>query len=169
MSQHKVDVVLTSSLSRTIQTGMLAIPPGPRFEVVDDLRERIGQHPCDKRRSKSELALDFPDLDLSNLDTEEDERWSVAREPLTDLVARAERVCDVLRQRKETHIAVVTHNDFLQALLMESPRLQVTDIKLRRFFGNAEHLAVVLTWERVTADVLAELASRPREVRSTLE
>lgn len=146
MEKHTIDVVFVSPLSRAIKTGLLAIPEGPPFIVEDLLRERIGTHPCDKRRSRAEIKADFPSVDVSTLEYEEDEKWSEAREPWADVSARAEAVLEKLRARAEARIAVVTHNDFLTALLHESA-LRVADASLRIYFKNAQHLPVVLTWE----------------------
>ena len=148
MEQQRVEVVLTSPLSRTVQTALLAVPPGPPFVCEDDCRERIGVHPCDKRRSRTELAADFPSLDLSRLAAEEDDKWTEVREPMEALHARAGRFLRVLRARPETFIAVVTHNDFLTMLLFES-ELRLADPALRRKFGNAECMSLVLTWSSV--------------------
>ena len=145
MEKYHLSVVLVSPLSRTIQTGKLAIPEGPPFIVEDDVRERIGTHPCDLRRSRSELKLDFPDIDVSALGSEDDDKWTTEREPWTALVERTHRVLEKLRRRPETHIGVVTHNDFLQALLYDS-QLKLASPELRKKFGNAEHMAIVLTW-----------------------
>ena len=146
IERYAIDVVLVSPLSRTIQTGLLAIPPGPKFIVEDDVRERIGVHPCDLRRSRTELAADFPSVDVTTLSTEEDDKWTPEREPWADLVDRAMRVLAKLKARDETNIAIVTHNDFLQALLLDS-ELQLASEALRIKFSNAQHLPIVLTWQ----------------------
>lgn len=142
----KIDVVLVSPLSRAIQTAMIAVPPGPKFVVEERVRERNGTHPCDKRRTLTEMHADFPDLDLTPLGGhEEDPTWTPEREPWEKTVARAEEMLQVLKDRPEQSIAIATHNDWLQALLLHS-RLQVSDPSLRRKFGNAEWLPLVLTW-----------------------
>jgi broad specificity phosphatase PhoE len=152
ISAFKLDVVITSPLSRTIQTGLHAIPPGIPFVVEDDCRERIGVHPCDKRRSKKELAADFPSINLDLLLSEEDDKWTEIREPYEDLKARCERFLEKLRLRPETHIAVVTHNDFLISLLYESD-LRLADPKLQKKFLNADSMPIVLTWaSKATAE-----------------
>ena len=145
MEKHPLSVVFVSPLSRTILTGMLAIPEGPPFVVEDDVRERIGTHPCDLRRSRSAIKMDFPEVDVSTLGTEEDDKWTPEREPWAALVERTHRVLDKLQARPETNIGVVTHNDFLQALLFDS-KLKLASEELRIKFRNAEHMAVVLTW-----------------------
>lgn len=145
MLNHNLDVVLVSPLSRAIQTGLLAIPYRQPFVVEDDVRERIGTHPCDCRRSRTEIKADFPEVDVSPLATEEDDKWTPVREPMEDLIARSERVLHTLKGRAETHIGIVTHNDFLTALLFDSA-LKLASPALRRKFKNAEHMALVLTW-----------------------
>jgi len=145
MAAHRVDVVLTSPLSRTIQTALLAIPEGPPFVVEDGCRERIGTHPCDKRRSRAELRADFPRIVLDGLAAEEDDKWTEAREPEHELNMRAGRFCATLAARPEEAIAVVTHNDFLTALLFSSA-LRLATLALRKKFANCEHMALVLTW-----------------------
>lgn len=140
-----IDVVLVSPLSRAIQTAYLAIAPGPPFVVEELVRERNGTHPCDKRRSKTDLKADFPDLDVSTLKAEEDDSWTETREPFEQTVGRAEALIAALAKRSETSIAIATHNDWLQALLLHSS-LRLADESLRRKFGNADHLPFVLTW-----------------------
>jgi broad specificity phosphatase PhoE len=145
LSKHAIDVVLVSPLSRAIATGLLGVPPGPAFVVCEELRERIGTHPCDKRRTRAELRADFPDVDVSTLASEQDDRWSETREPWEDVIARSVRFLSLVSSRPETHVAAVTHNDFLTALLFDSP-LRLASDSLRIKFGNAEHLPLVLTW-----------------------
>jgi broad specificity phosphatase PhoE len=158
MERHPLSVVFVSPLSRTIQTGLLAIPEGPPFIVEDDIRERIGTHPCDKRRSRAELRADFPNVDFSTLAAEEDDKWTPEREPWGDLIARSTRVLHKLAARPETHIGLVTHNDFLQALLLDNERLRLASSALRKKFGNAEHLALVLSWGPGAAELAAARA-----------
>ena len=110
-------------LSRAIQTALLGIPSGPRFVVDELLRERIGTHPCDKRRcgaslacppcasrhlrlplslpcsSRAEIAADFPSLDLSGLTAEDDPAWTPEREPMPALIARADAWLDAVSAR----------------------------------------------------------------------
>ena len=139
---HAVDLVLVSPLSRTIQTALLAVPGSPPFVVDERIRERNGKHPCDKRRPRGELEADFPGVDFSSLLAEEDDTWTTTREPWEKLVARAGDFCRALAARKEGNIAIVTHNDFLQALLLEAPELKTAEPALRKKFANAEMLAL---------------------------
>jgi hypothetical protein len=70
-----------------------------RFEVWEGVRERIGHHPCDKRRNVAELKSKFPQFSFNRVQDEEDRLWSDAREPTEDLLQRARTFLDALRQR----------------------------------------------------------------------
>lgn len=158
---HTIDVVIVSPLSRTIQTALIAVPGSPTFVVDERIRERNGKHPCDKRRLRSELLVDFPSVDFSPLTAEEDDSWTPEREPWEKLVARAGDFCRALAARPEQHIAVVTHNDFLQALLLDAPELKTAEPALRKKFVNAEMLAIWY-WEKPAGSFIAEMNEREK-------
>lgn len=157
-----IDVVFVSPLSRTIQTALLAVPAGPRFIVDERIRERNGAHPCDKRRPKAELQADFPAVDFSPLVVEEDDSWTVAREPWDALVARAGDFLRAVAARPERSIAVVTHNDFLQALLLNAPELKTDEPALRKKFANCEVLPLWF-WAAPATDGPASTREKPLE------
>jgi broad specificity phosphatase PhoE len=118
LSKTPVELVFTSSLTRAVHTARVAFEGRDvPMLALDDLRERIGVHPCDNRRARSVLASEFPGLDVSGIPTEEDELYSpMVREPLRDMEARALRALDVIRRAPATHVAVVAHNDILVVL-----------------------------------------------------
>merc|ERR1712183_808628 len=79
LAQMKPQVVLVSPLTRTLQTAEEVYKPlmdssegKPRFEVCEGVRERIGHHPCDKRRTVSELKPQFPQFSFDAILDEED-------------------------------------------------------------------------------------------------
>jgi len=165
------EVVLVSSLSRAIKTGLLGFasqikPSGESslpFECVDDIRETLGTHPCDKRRSKTELSKDFAHVDFSGLATETDERWSPERETDEAIAVRAHGVLDLLAARKESKIAIVSHNDFLTAFLFHSGLTFASDEDeraLRVLFGNADLHTMVLEWSNDEEGEDADAAKR---------
>jgi hypothetical protein len=43
--------------------------------VIEDLREHMGEHTCDKRRTRSHIAKRFPNVDIEASLTEQDELW----------------------------------------------------------------------------------------------
>ncbi len=150
------EVFYTSPLSRTIQTALIASPPGVPFVAEELIRERNGTHPCDRRRARAELAADFPEVSLAALTTEADETWKPEREPWPLLVARAGDFLRLLAARPERTVAMCTHNDFLQALLLEAPELKTTDPALRKKFGNAEVMPIWLQWSEEARGPLSE-------------
>jgi hypothetical protein len=65
-----LDLVIVSSLTRAVQTAMLALgapapnsATAPPFLASDDVRERVSFYSCDGRRTRGELEYDFPALD----------------------------------------------------------------------------------------------------------
>ncbi len=155
------EVFYTSPLSRTVQTALIAAPPGVPFVAEELIRERNGAHPCDRRRTRTELAADFPMVSLAALTTEADGTWKPEREPWGQLVARAGDFLRLLAARPERTVAVCTHNDFLQALLLEAPELKTADPALRKKFGNAEVMPIWLSWEEAPPGARAPLSERP--------
>lgn len=86
----------------------------PTFLAVEDCREHLGVHPCDKRRSVSEYQLLFPAIDFSLMKNDEDVLWKAdKREPNEDVAARGIKFLDWLWTREEKDIVVVTHSGFL--------------------------------------------------------
>jgi hypothetical protein len=62
--------------------------------LVQNCREEYGEHTCDKRRSRSLIHSGFPQFEIEDGFTEEDELWTPKREPEEHLVARATAILD---------------------------------------------------------------------------
>ena len=119
------ELVVVSPLTRTIQTAALLFeghPSEPRF-LVEVLHRECQESSCDVGRAASELAADFPHLDIGHLP----EVWWHADEgcattfglpieprPLFDRRVIAFR--EWLRARPEQTIAVVGHGTFFYHL-----------------------------------------------------
>ena len=71
-----VDVALVSPLSRTIETACLMFPDGCGVPLVavEMCREAHGGHPCDQRRPISAIRHEFPRVDYSLVETDDDVR-----------------------------------------------------------------------------------------------
>jgi broad specificity phosphatase PhoE len=145
-----VDVVLVSPLTRTLETATLMFPAGttpppPRFVAVELCREAHGGHPCDQRRPISVIRPEFPHVDFSGVETDED-TWHNPdrRETVREVSNRCDKFLAVLRARPERNLVVVSHGVFLETLLNRCG-LTCTDesIKNRRF-ENAEMRSVVI-------------------------
>ncbi|XP_078430648.1 phosphoglycerate mutase-like protein 1 [Wolffia australiana] len=176
----KVDLVITSPLLRTMQTavgafggesycdGMDSIPlmtanagnssrsaisslNCPPFLAVEECREHLGVHPCDKRRSISEYKKLFPAIDFSLIENDEDVLWEAdVREPIPDVAARGIKFIDWLWTRKEKEIAVVTHSGFLHHTLSKigNDTHPVIKEEISKHFANCELRSMVLVDRR---------------------
>ena len=115
------EIVIVSPLRRAIHTAQLGFrpsasssPPPPPFLATELARERISVHTCDWRRPRSEVAKEFPFVDLSEVATEEDEMWlhkevTPAEYSSDACRARAAELLHWLLARPERTLAVVAH------------------------------------------------------------
>jgi glucosyl-3-phosphoglycerate phosphatase len=120
-----VDVVLTSPLTRALQTtlGIFGDHPSKPAIVVEALhRERL-ESSCDRGRAPEALMAEFPAIALDHLpeiwwhaEGEPDER-GIHVEPLEVLLARMEAFIAALKTRREATIAVVGHATFFNHLI----------------------------------------------------
>lgn len=139
----KIELVITSPLTRTMQTAVGAFGGDgytdgidvaplmvadaansgrpaisslncPSFLAVELCREHLGVHPCDKRRSKREYESLFPAIDFSLIESDEDTLWKEdIRETNDEVAARGMKFLKWLWTRKEKEIAIVSHSGFL--------------------------------------------------------
>jgi broad specificity phosphatase PhoE len=85
-----VDLVIGSSLSRTMDTADVVFPPDeqiPRISL-EYFREVNGHFLNGKRRNKKELNSKFPHWNFDSLTTEEDESWTPDIEKYEDVAER---------------------------------------------------------------------------------
>ncbi|ROV95105.1 hypothetical protein VSDG_05843 [Cytospora chrysosperma] len=90
----------TSPLTRCLETTKLAFNgletsnsgENPRTIIKEGLRERIGVHTCDRRRTRSWIHETYPDYEIEAGFTENDELWQTDnRESLDEHVARIKK------------------------------------------------------------------------------
>ncbi|KAK7062789.1 putative phosphoglycerate mutase pmu1 [Paramarasmius palmivorus] len=90
----------SSPMTRALNTYLLTfedIPLVGRPLVLENLREQYGEHTCDKRRSRTYIATTFPQFDIEQGFTEEDELWTAdERESSVHVASRAKAVLDVI-------------------------------------------------------------------------
>ncbi|WP_375464987.1 histidine phosphatase family protein [uncultured Methylobacterium sp.] len=114
------DLVVTSPLTRAIETSAIlfgAHPASPKI-MVEVLHRECQESSCDVGRAASEIAAEFPHLDVGHLP----EVWWHAEdglaadgypvEPRRLFDGRVAAFRDWLRARPETTIAVVGHGTF---------------------------------------------------------
>ena len=121
---EKIDLVLTSPLSRCLQTAALAFMPGDDYEAYtpflcfENLREATGLHYPDQRRSKSVLMKHWPMVQFEDRMSECDNLWSEHnREDFRSLQSRITEFVKDLSRMKEENIVVVTHGVWIETLI----------------------------------------------------
>ena len=135
-AQEDIELVVTSPLTRAIQTTLTAFGDHPAPRIVAALHREHQDSFCDIGRSPAHLAAEFPMLDFDHLD---DPWWHVdpttdgpfLRETLECLSMRVAAFSDWLRARPEECIAVVGHGTFLRTLS-------------KHRFANAERIVIRL-------------------------
>lgn len=124
LRQHPYELVVTSPLTRAIQTtlGLFGDHPARPPIHVEGLHREFLESSCDVGRAPSLLAQDFPHLTFGHLDEiwwhndgEPDER-GLTIEPSHRLAGRVRGFRDWLRARPERLIAVVGHGTFFYHL-----------------------------------------------------
>ena len=124
MRERAVDVVLTSPLTRALQTslGIFGDHPASPPIIVDALhRERL-ESSCDQGRSPRDLMREFPDVAFDHL---ADTWWhdegvpddrGIRVEPLDVMLARIHDFARAIRARPEAVTSVVGHATFFHHL-----------------------------------------------------
>ena len=157
-----IQLVVSSPLSRALDTAMLVLPEatarGP-FMAHDELRERSGWMLNAKRRRREELIAKYPSCDFTHPQTEDDELWT--EDELEPTVQTAERGYAFLRwlsERDEREIAVVAHGGLFSYLLNANPRVHAEGAAAKRF-GNTELRSLELSWSGSGDDRVFTLSS----------
>jgi len=122
----------------------------PPFLAHELCREHLGVHPCDRRRAVSHYREQFPAVDFSLIETEEDSWWVPdVRESKEDIRARGARFLAWLAARPEGEIAVVSHSSFLHFTLSNAVQAAAVHsepvvAELTRWFENCELRTLVV-------------------------
>ena len=151
---YGIELAVTSPLTRTLQTAELAFglvgpEKRPPFVATELARERIAEFTSDQRRSISVLRREFPFVDFSECEHDEDVWFAQRKEthpsPYDSHLCkdRALEFLDWLHARKEQRIAVFTHWVFLQHLMSHFRQEQPAGVRAHpdlalATFGNAE-------------------------------
>jgi len=116
----QVEAIITSPFTRTIETTLLGldwlIQRGIKIEA-DALWQENSAKPCDTGSPAKQVAENFPQVDLSNLDPVYPDKSSgtVYEFSHRAILARGGECIRNLHSRKEKVIAVVSHSGFLRA------------------------------------------------------
>lgn len=133
---QQVELIVTSPLSRAIETSKLAFPSLQRRHIlVESFREINGWLLNAKRRSRADLAKKFPDVDSSLL-TPEDEDWTDVLEEESVCAQRAFEGLKWMMEQKEENILLVAHGGIF-AFMMDHPLIRADEAMGARF-SNCE-------------------------------
>ncbi|CAI0464114.1 unnamed protein product [Linum tenue] len=170
----KIQLVITSPLSRTMETAVRVFDTKPNRASVHNggeaeemldvnyppilayelCRERLGLHPCDKRRTVTEYRSLYPDVDFSLIESDVDVMWTPdVRETFEEVAARGLKFMSWLWTRPEKEIAIVCHDRFLQYTLEAltndcQPSLRA---EVSAQFKNCELRSLITENERVVS------------------
>lgn len=125
-TEHNVpdpEVFYISPLTRCLETAQHSFPQlstteGFKPVVKESLREQFGVHTCDRRSSLCSISKRFPQYEIENDFTENDELWTPDhRETLGEAKGRVEGFLQYLfLNDKSTYISLTTHSGTLRAL-----------------------------------------------------
>jgi broad specificity phosphatase PhoE len=116
--KNKVDLVIVSPLTRTLETA-INIFGDTNIPIVSHefLREYpVGRDTCNQRKTKDVLIKYFPRIDFSGLDHNDDIFWKKDErdmETVEELDIRIHCMKEYLLNRPETNIAIVGHSSFI--------------------------------------------------------
>jgi len=172
-----LDLVVVSPTTRTLQTAFLSLgspmsPGAPPFVATELCREHISNAMCDGRRSITELRRDFPGVDFSFVESDED-RMFKHKETEEEVEERGREFLKWLCGRPETHIAVVTHSIFLKTLLKQfADQISEEDReRIHESWVNAEMRSIMLCAHRkfpsTVPDDLHATKSQKRKSRAS--
>ncbi len=150
--QHAPELVVLSPNCRALQTGLLAfeslLPTQPgepgkaRFVAHEMVREEFGVHCCDQRRSVSRQSREFPYVDFSLLESDEDRLFrEESRETKLEVGERVYSFMEWLSERTERHVAVSSHSAWLLTVFNGVCQ---SDDRLKDWFLTGEMRSVVL-------------------------
>jgi broad specificity phosphatase PhoE len=120
-----VELVLTSSLRRTTLTAVTAFGGLVPVVALDELREVAGAFDCERRAALSEQVAMFPKVDFSSCSSS-DVLWvQFYRDANAQAVARGVEVLDLIMDRPEQVLAVVSHGAFSSGAVFGSPHPRI--------------------------------------------
>ncbi len=142
--QHSVELIVSSPLTRALQTAELAFgdathdPPNsdsdtataPTMKRVcyEPFREINGWLQNGKRRSKHELMETFPSWDFSCLASNEDDQWTPTLETTDSCMERGyDGLLWLMKERPERSIIFVSHGALLKYTLTDHPNVMLRD------------------------------------------
>lgn len=145
MMKDQPELIAFSPNCRALQTGMLvfeSLAGKVPFVAHEMIREENGVHLCDKRRPKSRQQHEFPKIDFSLLETEDDEMFlSARRESKVEVARRVYNFLEWLQSRPEKHVGVASHSAWLLTAFNANLKC---DESLKGWFHTGEMRSAIL-------------------------
>ncbi|KDQ16130.1 hypothetical protein BOTBODRAFT_130372 [Botryobasidium botryosum FD-172 SS1] len=108
-----------STLEITFNDIMISEPPHARPLIVENFREVLGVHTCDKRKTKTYISQTYPNFDFEEGFTEEDLLWDPdVRETDAEFAVRARAALDVIFTADSSkYISITCHGGAIRNIL----------------------------------------------------
>lgn len=126
---QQIQLVVSSPLSRAIQTADLALPPSivSNRVLYEDFREFNGYLLNAKRKSKTEIAETFPHWTVDLLEHDDDIYWTEELEGKPKCGERGYQALQWLLSRDEDKVLLVAHGGILRITMAEHECVTVHD------------------------------------------
>jgi broad specificity phosphatase PhoE len=143
------ELIAFSPNCRALQTGVLVfehLAGKVPFIAHEMIREENGVHLCDKRRPTSRQKQEFPMVDFSMLESEEDTIFlEDRRETKIEVASRAYKLLEWLETRPEKHVGVASHSAWLLTLF--NANFECED-SLKGWFQTGEMRSAIIEFIR---------------------
>ncbi|ETS81757.1 hypothetical protein PFICI_06759 [Pestalotiopsis fici W106-1] len=147
--------IYTSPLARCLETTKLVYEPVMAQQnselhpiVKEALRERLTNHTCDKRRSRSWIEKHYPNYIIEPGFTENDNLWKANEAPETEaqhIERKRSLLEDIFEHDDAQFISLTTHSYAISAILavVGAPKFRVSESVLVPLFIKAKRIPPV--------------------------
>ena len=132
LDKYNIELVLVSPLTRTIQTAKNIFKDSNiKLLAFDGLKEYPGSYePINHRKDKKELVLKYHTSVNFKFLSEKDSLWNETDiETVESLEERVKQMKKFILSRKETNIAIVSHNSYLSYFLKKKVADEDNELK----------------------------------------
>ena len=154
-SQLNPELIIVSPLLRCLQTAKLSFRDHHSGGAVpwvahEGCREELGQLIGNKRRPLTDIKEDYPDIDFSPIQHEEDVLWENYNGEGETLIEQSGRIYEFLTEfvatRPEKEIAIVCHSAYLFTLL--NAVMDIEEEELRSWFLTSEVRSIKMRFSK---------------------